>query len=88
MGSMQLFVRMVRCRIYSMFKTGAEQASGGSDVSCRGTNRGSNDFSADRTSWDLILLSPITRQVLAMSAGSYHLSPITFSYAVHEHRPP
>lgn len=71
-----------------MFKTGAEQASGGSDVSCRGTNRGSNDFSADRTSWDLILLSPITRQVLAMSADSYHLSPITFSCAVHEHRPP
>lgn len=71
-----------------MFKTGAEQVSGGSGIPCRGTNRGPTDFSAARTSWDLILQSPITWQVLEMSAGSYPLSPVTFSCAVHGHSPP
>lgn len=71
-----------------MFKTGAEQLSGGSDIPCRGTNRGSINFSAARTSWDLILQSLIAWQVLEMSAGSYHLSPVTVSCMVHGHRPP
>lgn len=84
----QLFVRMVHYRIHSMLKTGAEQVSGGSDIPCKGTNRGSIDFSAARTSRDLILQSLVTWQVLEMSAHGYHLSPVTFSCAVHGHRPP
>ena len=78
-GTGQLFVRMVHYRIHSMFKTGAERVSGGSDIPCRGTNRGSINFSAARTSWDLMLQSLVTWQVLEMSAGSCHLSPVTFS---------